>query len=92
MFLKHFESENFIVEHDLVFFYHYSICVSQSLKALGSYQLMLGVARQLADSHNCVTALCQSASILLDLGAPEPAMVFVVIYGKRVSPQDFSFT
>lgn len=39
---------------------------------------MLGVARQLADAHHCVTALTQSASILLDLGAPEPAMVFVV--------------
>lgn len=54
----------------------------QPLKALGSYQLMLGVARQLADAHNCVSALCQSASILLDLGAPEPAMVLVVVRNK----------
>lgn len=70
---------------------NHPIHVSQPLKALGSYQLMLGVARQLADTHNCVTALCQSAIILLDLGAPQPAMVFVVIYCKRVSPLDFDF-
>lgn len=55
---------------------------SQPLKALGSYQLMLGVAQQIADSHNCITALCQSASILIDLGAPEHAMVFLAICGN----------
>lgn len=60
--------------------------MGKPLKALRSYQLMLGVAQQLADAHNCITALCQSASILLDLGAPEPAMTQVEEGEKFLTP------
>lgn len=70
----------FLYDLKMYSFYFHLICVLQPLKALRAYQLMLGVARQLADAHHCVTALTQSASILLDLGAPEPAMVFIVFY------------
>lgn len=61
----------------------------QSLKALEAYQLMFGLAQQLADADNCVNALCQSASILLDMGASELAKVNAGINCKHILSLDF---
>ncbi|KAM8917809.1 separin isoform 2-T2 [Spinachia spinachia] len=44
------------------------------LKALEAYQLAIGLSRQLADAHGCASSLCQSASLLLDMGTPELAL------------------
>ncbi|XP_054473293.1 separin [Anoplopoma fimbria] len=44
------------------------------LKALEAYQLAIGLSRQLDDAHGCASSLCQSASILLDMGTPELAL------------------
>ncbi|XP_076604279.1 separin [Chaetodon auriga] len=48
--------------------------MGKPLKALEAYQLVIGLSRQLADAHGCASSLCQSASILLDMGTPELAM------------------
>ncbi|XP_044033677.1 separin isoform X2 [Siniperca chuatsi] len=45
--------------------------MGKPLKALEAYQLAIGLSRQLADAHGCASSLCQSASILLDMGTPE---------------------
>ncbi|XP_071396976.1 separin [Centroberyx affinis] len=47
--------------------------MGKPLKALEAYQLSLGLSRQLADAQGCASSLCQSARLLLDLGAPELA-------------------
>ncbi|KAL6111552.1 espl1 [Pungitius sinensis] len=44
------------------------------LKALEAYQLAIGLFRQLADAHGCASSLCQSASLLLEMGTPELAL------------------
>ncbi|KAG8007881.1 Separin [Nibea albiflora] len=44
------------------------------LKALEAYQLAIGLSRHLADAHGSASSLCQSASILLDMGTPELAL------------------
>ncbi|XP_074489400.1 separin [Sebastes fasciatus] len=44
------------------------------LKALEAYQLAIGLSRQLGDDHGCASSLCQSASLLLDMGSPELAL------------------
>ncbi|XP_070698763.1 separin [Pempheris klunzingeri] len=48
--------------------------IGKPLKALEAYQRVTGLSRQLADAHGCATSLCQSASILLDMGTPELAL------------------
>ncbi|XP_065811017.1 separin [Labrus bergylta] len=48
--------------------------MGKPLKALEAYQLTIGLSRQLADAHGCASSLCQSASILLDMGTPELAL------------------
>ncbi|XP_068449511.1 separin isoform X2 [Clinocottus analis] len=44
------------------------------LKALEAYQLAIGLSRQLEDAHGCASSLCQSTSLLLDMGTPELAL------------------
>ncbi|KAM6928107.1 separin [Xenentodon cancila] len=48
--------------------------VGKPLKALEAYQLGIGLSRELADAQSCASSLCQSASILLDMGSPELAL------------------
>ncbi|XP_061583549.1 separin [Cololabis saira] len=48
--------------------------MGKSLKALETYQLGIGFSRELADARSCASFLCQSASILLDMGSPELAL------------------
>ncbi|XP_039972012.1 LOW QUALITY PROTEIN: separin [Xiphias gladius] len=48
--------------------------MGKPLKALEAYKLATGLSRQLADTHGCASSLCQSASLLLDMGAPELAL------------------
>ncbi|KAI3370171.1 hypothetical protein L3Q82_024954, partial [Scortum barcoo] len=48
--------------------------MGKPLKALEAYQLAIGLSRQLGDAHGCASSLCQSASILLELGTPELAL------------------
>ncbi|KAF1391553.1 hypothetical protein PFLUV_G00043310 [Perca fluviatilis] len=48
--------------------------MGKPLKALEAYQLAIGLSRQLADAHGCASSLCQTASILLDMGTPELAL------------------
>ncbi|XP_070758909.1 separin [Enoplosus armatus] len=48
--------------------------MGKPLKALEAYQLAIGLSHQLADAHGCASSLCQSASILLDMGTPELAL------------------
>lgn len=43
--------------------------------ALEAYQLSTGLSRLLPDPQQSVSSLCQSASVLLDLGAPDLALV-----------------
>lgn len=47
----------------------------QPLKALEAYRLVIKFSRELADTGYCAAALCQTASILLDLGSPDLALV-----------------
>ncbi|MEQ2168075.1 hypothetical protein GOODEAATRI_010746 [Goodea atripinnis] len=56
-------------------FAHDSMMASQPLKALEAYHLGIKFCRELADARGCAAALCQSASILLDLGSPDLALV-----------------
>ncbi|KAM8756416.1 separin isoform 1-T1 [Acanthopagrus schlegelii] len=48
--------------------------MGKPLKALEAYQLAIGLSRQLADAHRSASSLCQSASILLDMGTAELAL------------------
>ncbi|KAL3058487.1 hypothetical protein OYC64_010606 [Pagothenia borchgrevinki] len=48
--------------------------MAKPLKALEAYQLAIGLSRELADAPGCATSLCQSASILLDMGSPDLAL------------------
>ncbi|TKS71578.1 Separin [Collichthys lucidus] len=48
--------------------------MGKPLKALEAYQLAIGLSRHLADAHGGASSLCQSASILLDMGTPELAL------------------
>ncbi|XP_017271200.1 separin [Kryptolebias marmoratus] len=48
--------------------------MGKPLKALEAYQLGIQFSRGLADVRSCASSLCQSASILLDLGTPELAL------------------
>lgn len=45
--------------------------------ALEAYQLAIGLAQQLGEAHSCASFLCQSASLLLDVGTPEIALVIL---------------
>ncbi|XP_029357952.1 separin [Echeneis naucrates] len=49
--------------------------MGKPLKALEAYQLATGLSLHLADAHSCANSLCQSASILLDIGVPDLALV-----------------
>ncbi|KAF7667734.1 hypothetical protein LDENG_00051570 [Lucifuga dentata] len=49
--------------------------MGKPLKALKAYQLAVGLSCHLADAQGCASSLCQSARLLLDLGAPELALV-----------------
>ncbi|KAG7217902.1 hypothetical protein INR49_020776 [Caranx melampygus] len=49
--------------------------MGKPLKALEAYQLAIRLSRHLADAQSCASALCQSASLLLDVGAPALALV-----------------
>ncbi|XP_077386541.1 separin [Festucalex cinctus] len=61
---------------------HNSIVVTASLlklmgkplKALEAYQLAIEVSRQLGDTQGCAHSLCQSASLLLEMGSTELAL------------------
>ncbi|XP_071350863.1 separin [Trachinotus anak] len=48
--------------------------MGKPLKALEAYQLAIGLSRHLADAHSCARSLCQSASLLLEIGAPDLAL------------------
>ncbi|XP_028302312.1 separin isoform X2 [Gouania willdenowi] len=48
--------------------------MGKPLKALEAYQLVVGFSQQLCDAQGCARALCQSASLLLDMGVPELAL------------------
>ncbi|CAK6955656.1 separin [Scomber scombrus] len=48
--------------------------MGKPLKALEAYKLAIGLSRQLADNQGCANSLCQSASLLLDLGTPDMAL------------------
>ncbi|XP_044204007.1 separin [Thunnus albacares] len=48
--------------------------MGKPLKALEAYQLAIGLSRQLVDAQGCASSLCQSASLLLDVGSPELAL------------------
>ncbi|XP_034442068.1 separin [Hippoglossus hippoglossus] len=48
--------------------------MGKPLKTLEAYQLTIGLSRQLSDTHGCASSLCHSASLLLDMGAPELAL------------------
>ncbi|XP_056886667.1 separin isoform X2 [Takifugu flavidus] len=48
--------------------------MGKPLKALEAYQLVTGLSRQLGDAQRCASSLCQTSSILLDMGSPELAM------------------
>ncbi|XP_056156403.1 separin [Lampris incognitus] len=47
--------------------------MGKPLKVLEAYQLAFDLSRQLGDHQGCASSLCQSARLLLDLGAPELA-------------------
>ncbi|KAK5872315.1 hypothetical protein PBY51_013029 [Eleginops maclovinus] len=51
--------------------------MAKPLKALEAYQLAIGLSRELADAPGCASSLCQSASILLDMGSPELALALL---------------
>ncbi|XP_072238399.1 separin [Leuresthes tenuis] len=51
--------------------------MGKPLNALKAYQLGIGFSRHLADARSCASSLCQSASILLDMGSPELALAQV---------------
>ncbi|KAM4741332.1 separin [Anableps anableps] len=48
--------------------------IGKPLKALEAYHLGIKFSRELADTSSCAAALCQSASILLDMGTPDLAL------------------
>ncbi|XP_054639816.1 separin [Dunckerocampus dactyliophorus] len=48
--------------------------MGKPLKALEAYQLAVKLSRQLADTQGGVSSLCQSASLLLEMGATELAL------------------
>ncbi|XP_023279429.1 separin isoform X2 [Seriola lalandi dorsalis] len=48
--------------------------MGKPLKALEAYRLAIGLSHHLADSHSCASFLCQSTSLLLDIGAPDLAL------------------
>ncbi|XP_034537905.1 separin [Notolabrus celidotus] len=48
--------------------------MGKPLKALEAYQLSIRLSHQLADARACASSLCQSASVLLDMGTPELAL------------------
>ncbi|KAM9860344.1 separin [Aulostomus maculatus] len=48
--------------------------MGKPLKALEAYQLAIGLSHQLADAQGGASSLCQSASLLLDVGSPELAL------------------
>uniref|UniRef100_A0A3B4TT27 separase n=1 Tax=Seriola dumerili TaxID=41447 RepID=A0A3B4TT27_SERDU len=56
--------------------------MGKPLKALEAYRLAIGLSHHLADSHSRASFLCQSTSLLLDIGAPDLALVmhFIFIY------------
>ncbi|CAG06749.1 unnamed protein product, partial [Tetraodon nigroviridis] len=54
------------------------------LKALEAYQLLAGLSRQLADVQRCASALCQTSSILLEMGSPELALVIHKPFTKKL--------
>ncbi|XP_048856344.1 separin [Brienomyrus brachyistius] len=47
--------------------------IGKPLRALESHQLAAGLARRIGDCSGCVSSLCHSARLLLELGAPELA-------------------
>ncbi|XP_040891017.1 separin isoform X2 [Toxotes jaculatrix] len=61
--------------------------MGKPIKALEAYQLATGLSRHLADAHGCVSSLCQSASLLLDMGAPELALAQLEQAEKNLSSE-----
>ncbi|XP_037107969.1 separin [Syngnathus acus] len=49
--------------------------MGKPLKALEAYQLAIELSRQLGDTQGCAYALCQSASLLLEMGSSELALI-----------------
>ncbi|XP_069011126.1 separin [Embiotoca jacksoni] len=61
--------------------------MGKPLKALEAYQLVIEFARQLGDTQSCCSSLCQSASLLLDLGAPQLALTQIE-QAEKILPSD----
>lgn len=59
--------------------------MGKPLMALEAYQLAIGLAQQLGEAHSCASFLCQSASLLLDVGTPEIALAQIEQAEKFVS-------
>uniref|UniRef100_A0A3Q2ZBF7 separase n=1 Tax=Hippocampus comes TaxID=109280 RepID=A0A3Q2ZBF7_HIPCM len=49
--------------------------MGKPLKALEAYQLAVELSRQLGDTQGCAYSLCQSASLLLEMGSTEQALI-----------------
>ncbi|XP_058488332.1 separin isoform X2 [Solea solea] len=64
--------------------------MGKPLKALEAYKLATGLSRHLSDKHLCVGSLCQSASLLLDMGAPELALAQLEQAGKDLTSETTS--
>ncbi|XP_047440147.1 separin [Mugil cephalus] len=62
--------------------------MGKPLKALEAYQLVIGFSNQLADAHGCASSLCQSASLLLDIGSPELALAQLEQAEKNLKNSD----
>ncbi|XP_007566156.1 separin [Poecilia formosa] len=59
--------------------------IGKPLKALEAYRLVIKFSRELADTGYCAAALCQTASILLDLGSADLALAPIEEAEKMLS-------
>lgn len=61
--------------------------MGKPLKAVEAYQLAIGLAQKLGEAHCCATYLCQSASLLLEMGTPQIALVQIEQAEKFLSSE-----
>ncbi|XP_051932994.1 separin isoform X2 [Hippocampus zosterae] len=61
--------------------------MGKPLKALEAYQLAVELSRQLGDTQGCAYSLCQSASLLLEMGSIEQAL-FQTEQAEKMLPPD----
>ncbi|KAM9758407.1 separin isoform 2-T2 [Menidia menidia] len=59
--------------------------MGKPLKALKAHQLGIGFSRKLGDTRSCASSLCQSASILIEIGSPELALAQLNEAGKLLT-------